>query len=141
MVKMAEIIEFDKIYFYSLFKIGITVSVNLYYADKEVEFDAKIDTDSTFCVFQRLHGELLGLEIESGNPTEINTATGSFSAYGHELTLMVLGIKTVSTVYFAEGEYFDRNVLGRIGWLDRVKLGLIEQEGKLFLSEYSRNRV
>lgn len=35
-----------------------------------------------------------------------------------------------------KANYFDRNVLGRIGWLDRVKLGLIEQEGKLFLSEY-----
>jgi len=28
--------------------------------------------------------------------------------------------------------------LGRIGWLDRVKLGLIEQEGKLFLSRYNK---
>lgn len=47
-------------------------------------------------------------------------------------------IETVSIVYFAESEYFDRNVLGRIGWLDKVKLGLIEQEGKLFLSEYRK---
>jgi len=76
--------------------------------------------------------------IEAGTPIEIGTATGSFRAYGHELTLTVLGIETVSTVYFAESEYFDRNVLGRIGWLDRVKLGLIEQEGKLFLSKYSK---
>ena len=68
----------------------------------------------------------------------IGTATGTFKAFGHELILSVLGIETVSTVYFAENDYFDRNVLGRIGWLDRVKLGLIEQEGKLFLSEYSK---
>jgi predicted aspartyl protease len=136
---MAETIEFDKTYFYSMFNAGITVSVNLFYADKEVEFDAKIDTGSTFCVFQRLHGELLGLEIEKGIPADISTATGSFRAYGHELTLTVLGIETVSTVYFAESDYFDRNVLGRIGWLDRVKLGLIEQEGKLFLSEYKNS--
>lgn len=47
-------------------------------------------------------------------------------------------IETVSIVYFAESDYFDPNVLGRIGWLDRVKLGLIEQEGKLFLSEYRK---
>ena len=82
------------------------------------------------------NGERLDLKIENGNPIEIGTATGSFRAFGHELTLSVLGIETVSTVYFAEEDYFDRNVLGRIGWLDRVKLGLIEQEGKLFLSEY-----
>lgn len=138
---MAETIEFDKTHFYSLFDVGITVSVNLFYADKEVEFDAKIDTGSTFCVFQRLHGELLGLEIENGIPADIGTVMGDFRAFGHELTLAVLGIETVSTVYFAESDYFDRNVLGRIGWLDRVKLGLIEQEGKLFLSKYRKNQV
>lgn len=133
---MPEIIEFDKIHNYSLYEIGITVSVNLFYAEKEVEFDAKIDTGSTFCVFQRLHGELLGLEIEDGTLIEINTANGNFHAFGHELSLTVLGIETVSSVYFAESEFFDRNVLGRIGWLDRVKLGLIERQRKLFLSEF-----
>ncbi len=133
---MTETIEFDKTHFYSMFDTGITVSVNLFYGGKDVELDAKIDTGSTFCVFQRLHGELLGLDIESGIAVNIGTATGSFRAFGHELTLNVFGIETVSTVYFAENDYFDRNVLGRIGWLDRVKLGLIDQEGKLFLSEY-----
>ena len=121
-----------------MFDVGITVPVNLFYAEKDVEFDAKIDTGSTFCVFQRLHGELLGLEIENGIFADIGTAAGNFYAFGHELTLSVFDIETVATVYFAESEFFDRNVLGRIGWLDRVKLGLIEQEGKLFLSKYSK---
>lgn len=135
---MPEIIEFEKIHLYSMFDVGITVPVNLFYTDKVVEFDARIDTGSTYCVFQRLHGELLGLEIEDGIVLDIGTATGSFRAFGHELTVSAVGIETVSTVYFAESEYFDRNVLGRIGWLDRVKFGLIEREGKLFLSEYSK---
>ena len=135
---MSEIIEFDKTHFYTMFDVGITVSVNLFYAETEVEFDAKIDTGSTYCVFQRLHAELLGLSVDDGIPLEIGTATGSFRAFGHELRLSVLDIETVSTVYFAESDYFDRNVLGRIGWLDRVKLGLIEQEGKLFLSKYGK---
>jgi hypothetical protein len=47
-----------------------------------------------------------------------------------------LGIETVSTLYFAKEEFFTRNVLGRQGWLDRVKLGLIDYEGKLLLSAY-----
>jgi len=54
------------------------------------------------------------------------------------LTLNVLGIETVATVCFAKEESFTRNVLGRQGWLDRVKLGLIDYEGKLFLSEYNK---
>lgn len=137
---MSEILEFDKTHFYNVYDVGISVSVQLFYAGKDVEFVSKIDTGSTFCIFQRLHGELLGLEIENGIPIDIGTATGSFRAFGHELTVIVLGIETVSTVYFAESDAFDRNVLGRIGWLDRVKLGLIEQENKLFLSEYSNSQ-
>lgn len=93
---------------------------------------------SSHCIFERKHGEQIGLQIEDGIELNFNTETGNFLAYGHDLTLIVLGIETVSTVYFAESENFDRNVLGRIGWLDRVKLGLIEQEGKLFLSEYRK---
>lgn len=131
---MAESVDFDVVHFYDLKKIGIPLEVRLAYGKLTEEFTAKIDTGSTFCVFRRLHGEVLGIEIENGVPTELGTATGSFRAYGHEVTLTVLGIETVSTVYFAESEYFDRNVLGRIGWLDRVKFGLIEQEGKLFLN-------
>lgn len=134
---MLQIIEFDKTYSYNLYDVGITVSVNLFHAQKEVEFDAKIDTGATFCIFQRLHGELLDLPIESGILVEIGTATGSFRAFGHEVEIEVLGIKFVSTVYFAESEYFDRNVLGRIGWLNKVKIGLIDEEGKLFLSKYT----
>jgi hypothetical protein len=50
--------------------------------------------------------------------------------------MSVLEIETISTVYFAKEESFTRNVLGRQGWLDRVKLGLIDYEGKLLLSAY-----
>jgi hypothetical protein len=48
----------------------------------------------------------------------------------------VLGIETFSTVYFAAEEGFTRNLLGRQGWLDRVKWGLVDYEGRLFLSKY-----
>lgn len=81
--------------------------------------------------------EVLGVDVESGDEIRISTATGYFTAFGHELTLSVLDIETVSTVYFAKEESFTRNVLGRQGWLDRVKLGLIDYEGRLLLSAYS----
>jgi hypothetical protein len=47
-----------------------------------------------------------------------------------------LGIRSEATVYFASDEQFSRSVLGRIGWLDRVKLGLIDYEVKLLLSAF-----
>ena len=36
--------------------------------------------------------------------------------------------------YFAKDESFNRNVVGCYGWLNRVRLGLIDYEGKLYLS-------
>lgn len=135
---MSEIIEFDITHNYSPFEVGITVKTILAKGDLSVDVESKIDTGSTYCIFERHHGEGLNLDIENGMLIQIGTPTGSFRAFGHELTLSVLGIETVSTVYFAESDYFDRNVLGRIGWLDRVKLGLIDRENKLFLSEYKK---
>lgn len=135
---MPRSLEFDEVYEYSIFKSGITVPIKLTLAENKVAFTAKIDTGSSHCIFERRHGLQLDLEIENGVEMNFNPTTGNFRAFGHEITLTVLGIETVATVYFAESDYFDRNVLGRIGWLDRVKLGLIEQEGKLFLSEYRK---
>lgn len=135
---MAEIIEFDVVYEYSIFKDGIEVLATLSAGERVEKIEAKVDTGSTFCIFERGYGESVGLEIETGISVMIGTAAGSFRAYGHKVGLTVLGIETVSTVYFAESDQFDRNVLGRIGWLDQVKLGLIEPEGKLYLSQYQR---
>ncbi len=132
-----EIITFDKIFEYDTLQTGVTVLVVLRYGEKEIDFEAKIDTGATHCVFERKHAERLGINVESVDLEEtFNTITGSFAGYGHELTLSVLDIETVSTVYFAKEEFFTRNILGRQGWLDRVKLGLIDYEGKLLLSEY-----
>jgi hypothetical protein len=129
-------IEFSKLYEYSTLESGITISVLLKYSTEKVDFEAKIDTGSSHSIFSREFGENLGLEIENGQLENFGTAVGPFPAYGHEVTINVLDIETVSTVYFAKNEFFDSNVLGRQGWLDRVKFGLIDYEGKLFLSEY-----
>ena len=132
-----ETIEFAESYQYDTRLVGITVPAFLNYGGKIVEIKTKIDTGSSYCIFQRKHAENLGIDLESGEYARINTATNGFDAYGFELSLSVLDIETVSTVYFAKEEWFTRNVLGRQGWLDRVKMGLIDYEGKLLLSAYS----
>lgn len=135
---MNETISFAKRYEYDTLKIGVTVPVVLRLNGDTVDFEAKVDTGAENCIFERIHGERLGLIIESGNEQKFSTPTGVFIAYGHELSINVLEIEFVSTVYFAKEELFTRNVLGRQGWLDRVKLGLVDYEGKLFLSEYGK---
>ena len=131
-----ETIEFAETYKYDTMLAGITVPVALFDGAESSAFKAKIDTGSSFCIFERKNGERIGIEIENGEETRISTATADFTAYGHELTMFVLGIETYSKVYFAKEDWFTRNVLGRQGFLDRVKLGLIDYEGKLLLSVY-----
>ena len=40
-------------------------------------------------------------------------------------------------VYFAESQSYTRDVLGRQGWLDRIRFGLVDYDGKLYLSDYN----
>ena len=97
---------------------------------------AKLDSGSTFCIFQRLYADLLGLETERGVAERIGTATGAFTAYGHEITLTVMELEWRATVYFAEPEDFPVSVVGRVGFLDRLKVGLVDYEQLLYLSAY-----
>lgn len=43
------------------------------------------------------------------------------------------------TAYFAADPSFNRNVLGRHGFLDRVQLGLVDYEGRMYLSQFGGN--
>lgn len=135
---MDETVTFAKQYDYDALKIGITVSVTLSLGEESVVFEAKIDTGAGNCIFQRVHGERLDLIIESGEKQNFITVAGNFIAYAHEVSLSVLDIEFYTKVYFAESECFTRSVLGRQGWLDRVKLGLIDYEGKLLLNAYGK---
>ena len=97
---------------------------------------ARVDTGSTFCVFQRPHADLLNIDLETGTPQRIRTATGTFVAYGHEVTIEVGRLEWQADVYFAEDEGFPVNVVGRVGFLDRLRLGLTDYEQLLYLSAY-----
>jgi hypothetical protein len=66
------------------------------------------------------------------------TANSAFEAFGHEVEISVLGIVTNALVYFFADPAIDRNVLGRIGWLDRVRLGLVHHDSKVYLAPYDQ---
>jgi hypothetical protein len=114
----------------------VTIDIELRLGDSYVPLAAKIDTGSDRCIFSRDYGERLGLEIETGEEQRFGTATGSFLAFGHPITLITGEYSFDSTVYFASDEAFDRNVLGRFGWLDRMVIGINDYEGKLYLKSH-----
>jgi len=118
---------------------GIAIPVTLSLRAGSATLEARLDTGATECVFARQHGESLGLDIESGERLRINTVTGTFVVYGHEVTMTVLAYSFDVRVCFAEDEQFNRNVLGRHGFLDRVRIGVVDYEGKLYLSRYDED--
>ena len=134
---MSESLEFAESYNYDTLKTGISLPVVLQSGENKIEIHAKLDTGSTHCIFERQHAELLNLNVENGEPVIIGTANGKFLAYEHRINLITFGFIREAAVCFIAEEEIKRNVLGRQGWLDRVKLGIINYEGKLLLNRYS----
>ena len=104
--------------------------------DKKIGLTASIDTGASHCLFERAYGEGLEIDLEQGDRIAFHTANSRFEAFGHEIILSVLGVEFVSTVYFFADPEIDKNVLGRNGWLDRVQLGIVDYEQKLYLASY-----
>lgn len=101
-----------------------------------VDLIGKLDTGSTFCVFEGIHADMLNLDLASGLKQRIATATGVFHAYGHQLTLAAFDYEWDAMVYFAEDESFMLNVLGRIGFLDHLRVGIVDYEQTLYCGLY-----
>lgn len=115
---------------------GITVPVTLSIDQSRVDCAAKLDTGASLCVFAREYGERLGLDVTDGIRQVVGTVTGSFVVYLHEVSLSVADMEFDALVGFKEDENFRRSVLGRRGFLERVSLGLVDYEGRLYLSRY-----
>jgi len=121
---------------YDTTKTGITVPVELSHGPNVVQVDAKLDTGASFCIFERTYGEMLRLDVERGEQVTVSTANGTFLVYGHRLTMTALGFQFEAMVYFAADESIRRNVLGRQGFIEQLRLCLIEHDGELYVSKY-----
>ncbi len=78
---MAHLISFENLLNYDNGAEGIGLDVEIIFGKSTVKFSAKIDTGSTYSVFERRFGEELGLEIESGMRQRFGTAAGNFYGY------------------------------------------------------------
>ena len=122
---MAISVSYDFVEHYSQTEQGIVIPVVLRLSpEQEVRLEAKLDTGADYCLFRREYAELLGLDVESGHRLPFSTAAGRFVAYGHEITLVAMGFELTGTCYFFESSEINKNVLGRNGWLNKVKIGV-----------------
>jgi len=115
---------------------GIEVPTELCAGSRRVEVLARLDTGAAYCIFERRYAEALGLDVESGKAQRFRTMAGSFMAYAHEVTIHTLGIEFSAVVFFAGDPAFSRSFVGRSGWLDRVRVGIVDYDRMLFLSSY-----
>lgn len=122
-MKALETLEFARRHSYLAGRIGIEVPISLTAADGTVRLIAKLDTGADFCIFQRASGEQLGLNVDSGQPQKISTATGLFVAFGHSIRLSCFDWTFETVVHFAATDEFRRNVVGRQGWLQNFRVG------------------
>lgn len=133
-------ITFDIQQAYSSIEEGITIPTILILGNITASFQAKIDPGAQVCLFQREIGEELGIDIESGDRIRLGSLTGgSLIAFGHPVTLHTLGLEFDSVVYFAADYGLERNLLGRVGWLQKVRLAIIDYDSTVYLGAYDQN--
>jgi predicted aspartyl protease len=118
---------------------GLSFSVRFSAAGQEIEENGILDLGAAFCVIPRITGENLGLAVEAGVPTTLRTGGGPMATYQHYGSL-ILGDLLFEDVPICVAKYhdFDRVLIGRAGWLHKVRLGLVVYDELLYLNLYSQ---
>ncbi|MGA3039682.1 MAG: aspartyl protease family protein [Bryobacteraceae bacterium] len=133
MVELAFRISFAKRHSYAGPGDTIKVPVVLRSGEETIDLVANLDTGAAYCLFERSYAEALGLNVERGIPMSFATANSRFQAYGHEVTIGTLAIEVHSLVFFIADASIVKNVLGRHGWLDRLNVGIVDHDQRLFV--------
>lgn len=136
---MAYRLSFAASHSYAANDTSITLPVSLRSNGTIVDLVASLDTGASHCLFEGAYASALGLELTDGLRLRFRTANSSFEAYGHEIEVNVLNVSTLTMVYFFADPGIVKNVLGRSGWLDRVRLGIVDYDRALYLSAYDQD--
>ena len=130
-------LQFSDVYCYASQADVVAIPILLRCGESTVKLIASLDTGASSCVFAANIAEALNIDITAGVPSKFRTANSSFDAYGHEVEIVAFGVTTYATVYFFADPHIRKNVLGRNGWLDRVRLGLVHHENLIYLDAHS----
>lgn len=133
---MATELTFSQEFLYQDDPAGIVLLVLLTYEQQTVEVPAKVDTGAAVCLFSHEIGRKLGIPVEQGIPTVLDTLGGPIAALGREVTIQTGELAFYNLVYFAKYPGLPRNILGRQGWLRNLRLGLIDYDNLLYLNAY-----
>ena len=129
-------LEFTKRKRYESDANGICLPIALRRGTGEIVILASVDTGAAHCLFERSYGEMLGFDIEAGESRVFAGATGYAEAFGYSVSTDTLGVEFESVVYFFANAGIRKNLLGRIGCLDRIRLGSVDYDQMLYLAPY-----
>lgn len=114
---------------------GVRIPLLIAYSGKAIQTTGYVDCGASDCVFSNELGQQLGIALETGEPKSFGPASGgTLETFGHLVTLEFFGITVESMVYFAKYPGLRRNLLGRNGWLSKLRFGLVEYDSTVFLS-------
>jgi hypothetical protein len=117
--------------------VGITIPIMLSVSpERKIKLLAKVDTGAAHCLFRPDRAEALGLRLEDGQRETFHTAVGEFEAFGHMVTVHSFRWTFDAMVYFAR-EDIRREVLGRAGWIQNFRLGIVDHDSMLYLAHYN----
>ncbi len=121
---------------YAVNDAGVTLPVIIAANGLTEAVTAAIDTGSTMCVFQREVAESLGLTVEDDIEDYVSAMGTIIRVYGHEATVTIGDLALDLFVYFPDYQSIPRNLLGRQGFLQRLRFGLDDYEGIVYLSHH-----
>ena len=129
-------LEFSQVHSYRPKSEGIKLPVALRSGSAIADAVAHVDTGASHCLFERVLGDVLNLDIETGEPKMFVTAAGRLDTLGHSVVIETFGMSFESVVYFFADRRIQKNLLGRRGWLDRIRFDLVDHDQLLYLAPY-----
>lgn len=115
---------------------GITIPVRLTHGSRTTNVYAKVDTGGDVCLFSHEIGLRLGLQVEQGVRKNLDSLGGPIEAFGHDVILQTGNLAFESLIFFAKYPNLPRNILGRQGWLRKLRLAIIDYDNVLYLNGY-----
>lgn len=92
------------------------IPVTLVHKDKEISYEALVDSGADMCVFPAQIGELLGLAVRSGREGPLRGVIGKEGkVYYHEIILDIGGNRTKANVGFSYDQTAQHGFLGQVG--------------------------
>ena len=122
-------------YKYQFFNGEFLPVVNIMLKSKkdQVELKAFIDTGASYCLVHADVTEILGIDLEAGEKTEMVLGDGNILAvYLHELDVSISGVEFKTRIGFSKSLGIGFDIIGRKGIFDKFRVCFNERDKEIY---------